>query len=424
MTEQAKLLQILLSIMAISNDHRLAFREKLERVLGEIVSCMQAKRGSIMLLKGRKALEVVASTHPDALGARQVVDEKTPSGWVVRHKKPLYVDKATQNALFPSRVGRYEKSAFLIVPIISNTRVIGVLNVTDKIGEDLFEHMEQEILLQIAGLVINTLETQRLAESLKKSKKALEKKNLQLKRLEKVRTDLFNMLIHDLKGPISEMVANLDILSYTISEENRLFVESAQQGCSALQTMVSNLLDIARLEEGRLELVFEKIDPADLVTEALGRLVRVGKTRELLFEKVFPPQPDQRPFSADRGVLLRVLQNLLTNAIRYSPERQAIQVGFDYPGPSKIRFFVKDHGPGVPARHRKAIFEKYTQIDKQTDGRMYTAGMGLAFCKMAVRAHRGRIGVKDEVPMGSCFWFELPMCPKMARPGAKKNRPL
>lgn len=424
MTEQAKLLQILLSIMAISNDRRLAFREKLEKVLDEIVSCMQAKRGSIMLLKGRKTLEVVASTHPDAQGARQAVDEKTPSGWVVRHKKPLYVDKNTEHGWFPGSVGRYEKSAFVIVPIISNNRIIGVLNVTDKIGEDLFDPTEQKTLLQVAGMVINTLETERLAASLKRSKKALEKKNLQLRKLEKLRTDLFNMLIHDLKGPISEMVANLDILSYTISEENRPFVESAQQGCSALQAMVSNLLDIARLEEGRLELVFEKIDPEDLVAEALGRLVRTGKARELSFEQVFPPQADHRRFSADRGVLLRILQNLLTNAIRYSPERQAIRVGFDYPEPSKIRFFVADQGPGVPARHRKAIFEKYTQIEKRSEGRMYTAGMGLAFCKMAVRAHHGSIGVKDENPTGSCFWFEVPVGLKAEQPGVKKpSRP-
>lgn len=408
MTQETLLLKILLSITAISNDNKLAFDQKLDGILKEIVSCMQARRGSIMLLKGRKTLEVTASTNPAIVGMKQSLDTQSPSGWVLKNKKPLYVERKTQHGVFGAKTENYEKSAFLIVPIINNNKAIGVLSVTDKIGEDLFEKAEQEILLEVTGAVISALETQHLSQSVRKSKKALEKKNRRLKKLEKLRTDLFNMLIHDLKGPISEVVANLDILSYTVDEENRQFVDSAQIGCDTMQTMVSNLLDIARFEDHRLPLVYERIDPEDLVREALARLVMVGKTRELVFIKKFPPAGRKELFSADRGILLRVLQNLLSNAIQYSPPGERIYVGIEYVTPRKIRFFVADRGPGIPPEHQKIIFEKFKQLDKKTDGRMYTTGMGLTFCKMAVQAHRGKIGVSPEVPTGSRFWFVLP----------------
>ncbi|MBW2266256.1 MAG: hypothetical protein JRF28_08890 [Deltaproteobacteria bacterium] len=269
--------------------------------------------------------------------------------------------------------------------------------------------MEQEILLEVIGQVISALENERLTQSLKRNKRTLQKKNLQLRKLEKLRTDLFNMLIHDLKGPISEVVANLDILTYTLKDDNRQFVESAQIGCETLQTMIANLLDIARLEERQLKLIYEKIDPEDLVKEALGRLTKVGKTRELKFVALFPPTADRSYFMADRGILLRVLQNFLSNAIQHSPAGETIDIGFEYSVSPRISFFVKDGGAGVPEEHQEAIFEKYVQLDKKADGRIYTTGLGLTFCKMAVQAHKGSIGVKTVSPTGCSFWFSLPL---------------
>lgn len=417
MTFDRRLVEALAAITNISNDTKLGFGQKLERILLEVVSCMQATRGSIMLVKGRKALEVVASTSPELIGVKQRIDEETPSSWVVKNKAPLYLDKTTGSGNLQKRSDHYKKDAFIVVPIISKNKVIGVLNVTEKIGVDIFEKDEQEMLLNIAGQVISALEHQRLAESLRKSRRTLEKKNIQLMKLEKLKTDLFNMLIHDLKGPISELVANLDILSYTVSDENRQYVETAQTGCDTLYTMVCNLLDVARLEEGKLALIYEKIDPQDLVKEALARLFGLCRQKELSFVEKFSPSETEGFFWGDRGILLRVLQNLLSNAIQYSPPGETIEVGFQYLKSPKIEFFVKDHGAGVPAKYQETIFDKYIQIEKKADGRTYTTGLGLTFCKMAVEAHKGKIGVKSEAQKGSRFWFVLPLETKEAKRG-------
>jgi K+-sensing histidine kinase KdpD len=409
MTRDKRFLQALVAISNISNNRKLEFGQKLERILLEVAGCMQAARGSIMLVKGGKVLEVVASTSPELIGVKQPLGEESPSSWVVKNKAPLYVDKTTGGDILQNRPGHYEKTAFLVVPIMSNSRVIGVLNMTEKVGADIFEQNERKMLLGIAGQIIGALENRRLTESLRKSKRTLEKKNLQLMKLEKLKTDLFNMLIHDLKGPISELVANLDILSYTVSDENHQYVESAQIGCDTLYTMVCNLLDVARLEEGKLELVYEKIDPQDLTREALARLFGLCKQKELSFTENLSPSENDAFFWGDRGILLRVLQNLLSNAIHYSPHGQTIEVGFQRLNSRKIEFFVKDSGPGIPAEYQESIFDKFKQFEKKADGRIYTTGLGLTFCKMAVEAHRGKIGVKSEAQKGSRFWFVLPM---------------
>jgi two-component system sensor histidine kinase KdpD len=414
MTSEKKVLPILMAITHISNDHRMAFEEKMQQLLMQVLACMEASRGSIMLMKGSHQLEIVASTNPDIIGTKQPIDGSSPSGWVVRNKVPLYVDKKTGQRFQLDRSRHYKKSAFLIVPIMRGTNIIGVISVTDKVGKDAFQEEEQKILLQITGQVIGTLEMERLAASLKKSKKSLSNKNHKLKKLEKLRTDLFNMLIHDLKGPISEIMANLDILSYTIDDDNRPFVETAQTGCDTLERMVSNLLDIARLEEGKLPLIIEKINPQDLMKEAVGRICRLAEMKKLTFEQVCPSKDNACYLAADKGLMLRVLQNMLTNALQYSPEGETVQLGYSYENASRIRFFVKDRGPGVPSEFKKAVFDKFMQLEKKADGRIYSTGLGLTFCKLALKAHHGKIGVEKNPPKGSHFWFSLPLAPQTA----------
>ena len=122
-----KLLQVLIAINSISNDKKLGFDQKLQHILLEMLGCMQAKRGSIMLLKGRKALEIVASTSEELIGITTIrLDEDSPSTWVVKYKAPLYVDNIVKSDVFKKRFDHYNGSSFLLVPIVSNEKVAEV----------------------------------------------------------------------------------------------------------------------------------------------------------------------------------------------------------------------------------------------------------------------------------------------------------
>jgi two-component system sensor histidine kinase KdpD len=404
-----KLLQALIKINGISFDKSQGFNQKLQNILLEILDCMQAKRGSIMLVKGRQQMEIMAATDEKLIGLKQNLNKKTPSTWVVKNQTPLYVGDIKKNRLFKKRYSHYTGSAFLLVPIKGDGKTIGVLNVTEKIGKDVFSKEEQEVLLDIAGQVISALENQRLTESLVKKRKILQKKNLQLQKLEKLKADLFNMLIHDLKGPLAEVVANLDILSYLLSGENLDYVKSGQLGCDTLFRLVSNLLDIARLEENKLELLFQEIDPQDITREAAGRMFGVARAKGLTMVEKFSPSSGPELLRADREILLRILQNLISNAIQYSPASGTIEVGFEYCNPREITFFIQDQGPGIAAQYHNIIFDKFEQIGKKAEGRIYTTGLGLTFCKMAVESHGGRIGVESDGVRGSRFFFNLPL---------------
>ncbi len=311
-------------------------------------------------------------------------------------------------APFLKRFHHYRSDAFLLAPIVSRDRVIGVLSITEKMGEDSFDAEEQELLLAIAGQVISAIDIERLSESLRKSRDEVRRKNMELKSLERVRTELFNMLIHDLKGPLSEIVANLDILSFTTADENLECVTSALSGCDTLLRMISDLLDITRMEQGCLEPVYQEMDPADLIHESVIRLVGMAGARRVELKETAQEGTAGRVFQGDRGILLRVLQNLIINAVQHSPPGEAVETGVSLQDDVMV-FSVSDHGPGIAPEFHEAVFDKFFQIRKKSDGRRYSTGLGLTYCRMAVEAHRGSIRVESDGIGGSRFVFTIPV---------------
>jgi two-component system sensor histidine kinase KdpD len=408
MDTDEKLLRSLTSITRTSNDSRLSFEEKLQRILSEMVSCMGTERGSIMIAKRGRFLSVAASTDPRLIGEKQPVGGDAPSCWVFKNKKMLAIGKTADRRAFCNRFDHYRKDAFLLMPVLNQNRVIGIITLTEKIGADRFTKADQQILLTLSAHVIGALENHRLTESLRKKKRLLKQKNEKLQKLERIRTELFNMLIHDLKGPLSEVIANIDILSYTVNGDNLEYVDSARTGCDTLFRMVADLLDIARMEEGSLKLAMEKIAPSDLIRESLARLQAISKSRNVRLIQKIPDVSACLEANADRALLLRVLQNLLTNAIQFSDSGETVVVGFEPVEPHQILFYVQDNGPGIPAQYHDAVFDKFTQIGARRDGRKYSTGLGLTFCRMAVSSHQGTIRVISDGVHGSRFEFTVP----------------
>ncbi|MBW2367012.1 MAG: GAF domain-containing protein [Deltaproteobacteria bacterium] len=393
----------------VSASRNLNLDEKLQRILLAVVRCMGTENGSIMTVSGRKFLVVRAATHSKLIGARQPLSHESPSAWVFKHKKTLYMDRNTQDPELAMRFPHYKKEAFLVAPIIVDNKIVGVINVTDKMGEDRFDSQEQRLLISFAGQIIGALENHRLTASLQRRKRELEKKNRRLAQLEKTQKDLFNMLIHDLKGPLTNIVANIDILSYTVDEENREYVASAQEGCDALYRMTSDLLDIARLEEGGVQLIYENLHADELIRDALSRIHGIARAKSVALIDGVSENQYSPVIQGDRGMLQRVLQNLLINAIHHSQDGMAVEVTYETLGDNQVSFCVKDDGPGVPPEFHSLIFDKFFQAKKVADGRIYSTGLGLSFCKLAIDAHKGRIFVESDGKCGSRFTFILPV---------------
>ena len=181
-----------------------------------------------------------------------------------------------------------------------------------------------------------------------------------------------------------------------------------QASCDILYSMITDLLDIARMEEGSLHMITEKLNPHEFINETVTHLTGLARGKSIDILKSGPPSEDTC-FDADKGLLIRVMHNLLTNAIHHSGEGRQIEVGYTLDDPGHIRVFVKDSGPGVPEEYQSSIFEKFVQLQRKKDGRRFTTGLGLTYCKMAVELHGGSIWVDSDGENGSTFIFSLPL---------------
>ncbi len=404
-----RLLDSFSQIAEVINAEHLDYGSRMDRILKIILAYLEAEQGSIMVVDKRKRLIVQAATRAELVGHQQSLDDDSVASLVAKSKEPLYIPDIFKDKRFKGRAARnsYKKNALMSVPVLHKGQVIGVINVTDKAGKKDLHKEDIGRLFNFSGLILSILVQQNLQEELKKQQKTLKKRNKELQRQQKMRAELSKMLVHDLKGPLSEVVANLDILSYTISDQNREFLESAQMGCNRAVRMVSNLVSISKIEDGKLRLIKEEVEPQGLIDESHSSVKGLATIKQLTLKKECDEQLP--PIKIDRVLILRVLQNLLTNALGYSEPDSLIVFGCKkVPGRKRLEFFVQDQGTGIPLARQKTIFEKYARISEKHDELVGT-GLGLYFCRLAVEKHRGEIGVQSSMGQGSRFFFTLPL---------------
>jgi signal transduction histidine kinase len=162
------------------------------------------------------------------------------------------------------------------------------------------------------------------------------------------------------------------------------------------------LLDVSRLEAGAMPLNRVRADLAQVTREAIARLEGMDRDREYVVDVT-----GDVSVTCDAGIIRRVIENLMSNAIKHTPEGGRVRFVLARTGDG-VRVSVIDQGPGVPVDARAKIFEKFGTLDAKEQRAHHSAGLGLAFCKLAVEAHGGTIGVADAHPTGSEFWFDLP----------------
>ena len=223
----------------------------------------------------------------------------------------------------------------------------------------------------------------------------------QIKELQSLKATLTQTLVHDLKNPLAAVAGNLDLLEMQNENERVLrLVRRSRAGADRLQRMIMDLMDIARMEEGRFALSEEGLNPCKLAARALENAEASFEQRGVHLVLRRPEEPCT--LRADPAVLHRVLDNLLANALRYSPKEGTVTVGF-VPGAETFEITVSDQGKGIPEQYRQKVFEKYAQVELRQAGVSINRGLGLTFCQLAIEAHGGKI-VADEAPGGGAMF--------------------
>jgi len=240
---------------------------------------------------------------------------------------------------------------------------------------------------------------------LQRQKRELQQSYDKLRELERLRDSLVHMIIHDLRSPLSGISGYLQLLeSEALSERAARYVAQATNSTAALMEIVNSLLDVNKLESSEMKLDLGPCELDGLIRQAVAKLEALRGGRQVVID----PSAQPVVILADAGLLSRIIQNLVGNALKFTDkEKGVIRLGVE-PGEDTVRVFVQDNGPGIPEEYRDKIFEKFGQVEIRGQRREYSTGLGLTFCKLAVEAHGGRIGVDSEVGAGSTFWFELP----------------
>lgn len=226
---------------------------------------------------------------------------------------------------------------------------------------------------------------------------------VRIRRLQLQRALLTNLLVHDLKNPVTGIISNAEFARDESKEPARGAIEDVLSAAGLLQRMVMNLLDIGRAEDGMLRPASTTIDLAQLLEPIVA-----GNRRRLGIRRLRIDVCTEGVVRGDPDLLSRVLQNLLDNAVRYAPAGSTIAIDFQKTD-TTTRLKVRDEGPGIPVDARARIFEKYGQATETAKTDRATRGLGLLFCRLVAEAHRGRIWVEDNAPRGTAFVLELPL---------------
>jgi len=227
----------------------------------------------------------------------------------------------------------------------------------------------------------------------------------QLRRLEELKDNLTHMIVHDMRSPLTVIVMATQMLAKPetgLSPQDQSNIELAHNAAEHLVEMTTTLLDISRLEAGKMPL---NLDDQELGILAKGCIDSLSILLRRFDTGVVRRSEGMLIARCDKTIVSRVLGNLLGNAAKFTPDKGRITISLAVEG-DFIRISVTDSGPGIPKAEQAVVFEKFGQggSGKKAQG----TGLGLTFCRLAIEAHGGTIGVESEPGQGATFWFTLP----------------
>ena len=257
------------------------------------------------------------------------------------------------------------------------------------------------------GLFVNIIDIteRKLAED------RLRETNHKLLELETLKEDLINMVVHDMKNPVSNTMMGLDMIEFEhedrLTKQQRQYLQMAKRNQFKLSEMMTNLLEISKIESGKILINRTRFDLLALIHRSIESYAATLKVEQKTVH--VSPESAIRNIVSDERLIERILSNILSNAIKHSYPKGKIHIRAipDEEG-NGVSISVRDFGEGIPEEFHQQIFEKFCHAGLRELGHRTDTGLGLTFCKMAVEELGGQIQVESEQNKGSCFTFSLP----------------
>jgi signal transduction histidine kinase len=299
----------------------------------------------------------------------------------------------------------------LTCPLVANNSQVGFIffssihpNTYDAAHVDIFKH--------IAGQLSVIVEKGRLVSALSDQRDAIQKQNEELRHLNELKNQFLGIAAHDLRSPLSSIRIGLDVLMADapwLSRDERehflhTFFETLDYQTRRMLDLLNDLLDVTQIELGELKLKVVSIELDRFLEQSVMLHAQMArpKSKQVLLEAA-----PHIVVVADPMRLGQVMDNLLTNAVKFSPVNSTVKVSVQ-PDGSGWRVNVRDEGPGIAEEDRQKLFQDFARLSARPSGGEKSTGLGLAIARRIVHAHGGEIGV-DSIPgKGATFWFTLP----------------
>ena len=344
--------------------------------------------------------------------------------WNFRYRGPMVNKRPAEfneeQRAFLRPFGVYNLSEF---PLLHEGRFVGKISIANKPG-GLSENDVRLVTVfaaQVAVVVQNAHLYRRLQESaahleakvrertaeLEATYRELESSHMRLRELDQLKSDFLGNVSHELRSPLAAIKGYVDNLldgvAGPLADKPQHYLGRVRDNADRLSRMVSDLLDLTRIESGRIELLPQVLPVADVVGDAVDGLRHVAAERRVLLATDVSGCPS---LWADPDKVHQVLTNLLANAIKWSPPSGHVTVTARGEDAERVRLEVRDTGPGIPVAERERVFDKFHQVGRVEGERLPGTGLGLTIARHLVELHGGRIWA-DEAPSGGAMFVLL-----------------
>lgn len=237
----------------------------------------------------------------------------------------------------------------------------------------------------------------------------IEKAYTDLKRAEMLRDDMTNMIVHDLRNPITAVSTSLDFIEKVIpsnaGEPGNRFTQIAKNAAQRMIRLVDDILTVSKFEAGELKLNRHDVFASQMIAKSLEGFRSQSEAEQ---KQLGYYCPEDLHLKLDPVLITRVFDNLIANALKYTDDQKGVIEVFVQESNERVYFHVRDNGEGIPNEYKPQIFDKFKQVPANGSERKGT-GLGLTFCRMVVETHGGEIHVQDAEGGGSEFVFWIPM---------------
>lgn len=295
--------------------------------------------------------------------------------------------------------GAFTNDRLEVLKILSSQIAISIENA------QLYENLEHKVEERTRELSVSNESLNQANKDLAHSNEEIKTVNDQLLELTEFKSRLTHMIIHDLKNPLAGIMG-------IAADESEGRLDKAKISAIARQMlqMTQNILDVQKNQEAQLELRLQNISVHRVSQQVIRQQQILASAKNIrLYSEHLPNDIIQ----ADYDILVRILSNLISNAIKFTPENGEIKLMSTYPENKDLLCIqVQDSGVGIPVNEQDMIFDQFYSTDKAQTGNFRSTGLGLTFCKLAVEKQGGSIGVESIPGQGSTFWFTLPLVAK------------